>query len=187
MDLLFFFSKIYDKRDDFDFDIVNFPFLDGDVPRHASYGVYISQLIRFARVCDHVADFNARNICLTAKLLQQGYRYHKLRKPFSKFYRRRYELISKFNVGLKTLSREGLSEPEFYGDLVYKLKKLIGRNDFSFQLRKIITRYRGIGYNLNVMRQSAYLGFNPIVVDIYAVFFNCTPVGRASDSMMAPT
>ena len=47
-------SKIYDKRDDFDFVIVNFPFLYGDVPRHASYGVYISQLIRFARVCNHV-------------------------------------------------------------------------------------------------------------------------------------
>ena len=54
-------SKIYDKRDDFDFDIVNFPFLDGDVPRSASYGVYISQLIRFARVSSHVVDFNARN------------------------------------------------------------------------------------------------------------------------------
>ena len=49
-------SKIYDKRDDFGFDIVNFPFLDGDVPHRASYGVYISQLIRFARVCNHVAD-----------------------------------------------------------------------------------------------------------------------------------
>ena len=72
-------SKIYNKRDDFDFDIVNFPFLDGDVPRCASYGVYISQLIRFARICNHV-DFNARNKCLTAKLLQQGHRYHKLRK-----------------------------------------------------------------------------------------------------------
>ena len=65
-------SKIYDKRDDFDFDIVNFPFLDGDVPRSTSYGVYISQLIRFARVSSHVADFNARNQSLTAKLLQQG-------------------------------------------------------------------------------------------------------------------
>ena len=147
-------SKIYDKRDDFDFDIVNFPFLDGDVPRRASYGVYISQLIRFARVCNHVTDFNARNKCLTAKLLQQGYRYHKLRKTFSKFYRRHYELISKYNVG-------------------------------SFG--KIITRYRRIGYNLNVMRQSACLVFNPIMVDNYAAFFNCTPVGRASDSMMAPT
>ena len=116
-------SKIYDKRDDFDFDIVNFPFLDGDVPRSTSYGVYISQLIRFARVSSHVVDFNARNKSLTAKLLQQGYRYHKLRKTFSKFYRRHYELVSKFNVGLKTLLHQGLSEPEFYGDLVYKFKK----------------------------------------------------------------
>ena len=76
-------------------------FLDGDVPRSTSYGVYISQLIRFARVSSHVVDFNARNKSLTAKLLQQGYRYHKLRKTFSKFYRRHYELVSKFNVGLK--------------------------------------------------------------------------------------
>ena len=75
-------SKIYDKRDDFDLDIVNFPFLDGDVPRRPSYGLYISQLIRFARVCSHVDDFNTRNKCLTAKLLKQGYRYHKLRKAF---------------------------------------------------------------------------------------------------------
>ena len=76
----------------------------------------------------HVADFNARNKSLTAKLLQQGYRYHKLRKTFSKFYRRHYELVSelvsKFNVGLKTLLHQGLSEPKFYGDLVYKFKKL---------------------------------------------------------------
>ena len=63
-------SKIYDKRDDFDFDIVNFPFLDSDVPRRTSYGVYISQLIRFARVCSHVDDFNTRNKCSTAKLLK---------------------------------------------------------------------------------------------------------------------
>ena len=63
-------SKIYDKRDDFDFDIVNFPFLGGDVPRSTSHGVYISQLIRFARVSSYVADFNARNKSLTAKLLQ---------------------------------------------------------------------------------------------------------------------
>ena len=73
---------------------------------------------------------------LTAKLLQQGYRYHKLRKTFSKFYRRHYELISKFNVDIKTLLCEGLSKPAFYGDLVYKFKKLIGRNDFLFSLEK---------------------------------------------------
>ena len=54
-------TKIYDKRDDFDFEIVNFPFLDGDVPRSTSYGVYISQLIRFAKASSYVADFNTRN------------------------------------------------------------------------------------------------------------------------------
>ena len=53
--------KIYDKRDDFDFDIVNFTYLDGYVQRRPSYGMYIFQLIRFARVCSHVEDFNARN------------------------------------------------------------------------------------------------------------------------------
>ena len=62
-------SKINDKCDDFDFDIVKFPFLDGDVPRRPSYGVYISQLIRFARVCCHVEGFNAHNKYITAKLL----------------------------------------------------------------------------------------------------------------------
>ena len=96
------------------------------VPRSTSYGVYISQLIRFARVSSHVVDFNARNKSLTAKLLQQGYRYHKLRKTFSKFYRRHHELVSKFNVGLKTLLHQGLSEPQFCGDLVYKFKKNVG-------------------------------------------------------------
>ena len=105
--------KIYDKRDGFDFEIVNFPFLDGDVPRAASYGVYISQLIRFARVSRHVTDK-----LLTAKLLNQVYRYHKPRKAFSKFYRRHFDLVSKFSVGLKSLLQQGLSEPEFYGDSV---------------------------------------------------------------------
>ena len=108
-------SKMYDKRDDFDFDIVNFPFLDGDVPRRPSYGVYISQLIRLARVCSHVDDCNSRNKCFkTAKLLKQGYRYYKFRKAFSKFYRRHYELISKFSVGLKSLLHQGQWEPEYF-------------------------------------------------------------------------
>ena len=99
-------TKIYDKRDDFDFEIVNFPFLDGDVPRSTSYGVYISQLIHFARESSHVADFNTRNKLLTQKLLKQGYLYHKLSKTFSKFYRRHYDLISKFQIALKSLLRQ---------------------------------------------------------------------------------
>ena len=133
----------------------------------------------------HVADFNARNKSLTARLLQQGYRYHKLRKTFSKFYRRHYELVSKFNVGLKSLLHQGLSEPEFYGDLVYKFKKIVGRANFSDQFQKIIVCYKLIGYNINIMRQSACLAVNPITVNNFASLFNCTPVGRTSDSMMA--
>ena len=104
------------KRDDFDFVIVNFPFLVGDIPRATSYGVYISQLIRFARVSSHVAGFNTISQTLTAKLLKQGYRYHKLCKTFSKFYQRHCDLVSKFNMGLKSLLKQGLSETELYGD-----------------------------------------------------------------------
>ena len=112
-----FLLEFMDKRDDFGYNIVSFLFLDGDVPRRASYGVFISQLIRFARVSNEVADFNARNKCLTVKHFQQGYRYHKLRKTVSNFYRRHNELISKFNDGLKTLLREGISEPEWFTNL----------------------------------------------------------------------
>ena len=79
-------SKIYDKRDDFNFEIVNFPFHDGYVQSSPSYGVFISQLIIFARVSSNVDDFNNRTLFLTAKLLKQGYRYHKIRKACSKFY-----------------------------------------------------------------------------------------------------
>ena len=62
--------KSYDKRDNFNFEIVKSPFLDGDVLRSPSYGEYIPQLIRFARVCSNVDDFNNRNLFLTAKLLK---------------------------------------------------------------------------------------------------------------------
>ena len=63
------------KTDDFDFDTVNFPFLDVDVPRRTSYGVYISQLIRFARASSSVSDFNCRNKALTARIFRQGYQH----------------------------------------------------------------------------------------------------------------
>ena len=174
-------TKIHDKRDDFDFEIVNFPFLDGDFPRSTSYGVYVSQLICFARASSYVADFNTR------KLLKHGYRYHKLSKTFSKFYRQYYDLISKFQVGLKSLLRQGLSEPDFYGDLVYKLKKIVGSNNFSAQFIKIISHYKKIGYNINVLQQTACLAVNPITVANFAFRFNCTPVGRTSNSMMVLT
>ena len=116
-----FLLKTDDKRDDFDFDIVNFPFLDGDVPRATSYGMIGCLVMSLTLKQDkHI---------LTAKLLKHVYRHHKLLKTFSKFYRCHYDLVSKFNTGLKSLE-QGLSEPEFYDDLVYKLRNIIGRNDF---------------------------------------------------------
>ena len=134
----------------------------------------------------HVADFNTRNQILTAKLVKQGYRYHKFRKAFSKFYRRNYDLVSKSNTGLKSLLKQGLSEPEFYGEKVYKYKKIVGRNDFSDQFRKIFIHYKRIGFNMNVMRQTACMVVNPITVNNITDLFNGTPVGRASDLMMVP-
>ena len=86
----------------------------------AMYGVYISQVIHFARASSHVTDFNNHNNFLTAKLLKQGYRYYKLRKAFSKFYLRHFELIEKYHVSLKKLMQQGICNLEFYGDLVYK-------------------------------------------------------------------
>ena len=130
----------------------------------------------------NLSDFNYRNKALTAKLLRQGYRYFKLRKAFSKFYRR-HSALEKYSVSLKTLLQQGISEPEFYGDLVYRFRKIVGKSNFSEQFRKLINRYKRIGYSLDIMRQTACL--NPIIVDGYASLFNCTTTVRASDSMTA--
>ena len=139
-------TKIYYKRNDFDFDIVNFLFLDGDVPRRTSNGVYISQLMRFARASSNLNDFNYHNKALTAKLLRQGYHYFKIRKAFSKFYRRNSALVEKYSVSLKSLLQQDISKPEFYGDLVYRFRKIVGKSNFSEQFKKLINRYKRIGY-----------------------------------------
>ena len=103
--------------------------------------VTILNLFLFARVSRHMTDCNVRNKILTAELLQQGYRYHKLRKTFSKLYRRRYGLVFIFSIGLKSLSQQGLLEPKFYSGLVYKLKKnVVSTANFSDQFRKAIIR-----------------------------------------------
>ena len=118
-------------------------------------------------MCSNVEDFNNRNLLLTAKLLKQGYRYHKIRKAFSKFYHRHSELIVKYNTGLKTLLQQGISGPIFYGHLVYNLKRIVGKPYFSGQFKKIVKRYIKVGYNLDVMPQSACLVLNPITIYSY--------------------
>ena len=171
------------KGDDFDFYIINFPFLDGDVLRRTSYGIYTSELIRFARASSTLSDFNYRNKALTAKLRRQGYRYFKIRKAFSKFYRRHSALVEKYNISLKTLLQQGISEPECYGELVYKFRKIVGKSNFSKQIRKFINRYKWIGYSLDIMRRTACLVVNPIIDDGFASLFNCMTAVRASDSI----
>ena len=152
-------------------------------PRRTSYGVYISQLIRFARAFSDLNDFNYRNKAITAKLLSHGYRYLKLRKVFSKFYRRQCALLEKYSVSLKTLLQQGISEREFYGDLMYRFRKIVGKFNFLEQFRNLINRNKKNGYSLDIIRPTACLVVNPIIVDGYASLFNCTTSFRASDSM----
>ena len=136
-------------------------------------------------MCSNVDDCNNRNLFLTAKLLNHGYRYHKIRKAFSKFYHRHSELIVKYNIGLKTLLQQGISEPIFYGDLVNKFRRIVGKSNFSDQFKKAVKRYIRVEYNLDITRQSACLVSNPKLVYSYGYLFNCTTVGQASDSMTA--
>ena len=89
-------TRLCDKRDDFDFHIVNFPYLSSNIPSGPSYGVYISQLIRYARCCSHYDDFRYRYKCLVDRLLSQGYIAVRLEKSFKKFYGRYQDLIEKY-------------------------------------------------------------------------------------------
>ena len=87
--------KLYDKRDDFNFSIVNFPFLCGNIP---AYGVYISQLVRYARASSFYSDFLFRSQQLTSKILEQGYTKNKLIAAFKKFYGRHSVIVGKFSI-----------------------------------------------------------------------------------------
>ena len=112
---------------DFGFPIVNFPWLSGAVPRLPSYGIYISQLVRFARYCTGVFYFHSKNPQNTSKLLTQSYRYHKLRKTFGKFFRSYSELLSNFGAILfQEYVSKGIAHPALYGDFVLKLRRIKG-------------------------------------------------------------
>ena len=142
-------TSVYDKRDDFGFPIVNFPWLSGDVPRLPSYGIYISQLVRFARCCTSVSDFHSKNLQITSKLLTQGYRYHKLRKTFGNFFRSYTELLSKFGeISFQDYVSQGIPHHVFYGVLVYKLRRVKGEANFIALGSKIVKRLRRRQYDI---------------------------------------
>ena len=102
-------------------------------------------------------------------------------KLFSKFYYRHSELIVKYNICLKPLLQQGISEPVFYGDLVHKFKIVFGKPNISYQFKKIIKRYKWVGYNMDIMRQSACLVVT--LITVYSYGFLLIVVGQASDSM----
>ena len=135
-------------------------------------------LNRFARPSSHVADFSTPNKLLTQKLLKQDYRYHKLRKTFSKFYRWYYDLISKFQSDLNLSCAKDFWNPSFMVTWLVNWRRL---------LALIISHYKKLGYYINVLQQTACLVINPITVGIFVFLFNCTPVGWSSDSTMVPT
>ena len=117
-------------------------------------------------------------INVTSLILKQDYPYHKLLKTFSKFYRQYNDLISKFQVGLKSLLRQGLSEPDFYGDLVYKLKKIVGSTNFSAKFTKIISHYKRLAITLMYCnRLHAWWSTQSRLATLLSSFIACRRVG----------
>ena len=95
--------KLYDKRDDFNFDIVNFPFLCSNIPQSPAYGVFVSQLIRYARISSMYEDFIMRSQLLSSKLLKQGFTRNRLIATSKKFYGRQSVLVDRFKVSVTNI------------------------------------------------------------------------------------
>ena len=155
-------TSVYDKHGDFGFPIVNFPWFSGDVPRPQSYGIYISQLVRFARCCTSVFDFHSKTLQITLKLLTQGYRYHKLRKTVGKFFRSNSELLSKFGaISFQEYVCKGITHPVFYGDLVYRLRRVKDETNFISSGSKIVKRLRRRQYDPVIIERTICLVLGP--------------------------
>ena len=162
---------VYDKRDDFNFQIVNYPNLSGNIPSSPSYGVYISQLVRFSRCCSNVEDFHKRNLLITKKLLLQGYRFHKLRRSFKKFFIRYRDALGKYRCSLKAFLKLGISHPKFYGDVVYKLRKIKTAQNFNYKFTKIINMFLKRDYNKVILKTSAQKVFSESVLSSFSYLF----------------
>ena len=173
-------TSVYNKRDDFGFPIVNFPWLRGDVQRLPSYGIYISQLVRFATCCTSVLDCHSKNLQITSKLLTQGYKYHKIRKAFGKFFRSYSELLSKFgDISFQEYLSKGISHPVFYGDLVYKLKRVKDTPNFFLSGSKIVKRLRRRQYDPVIIERTIGLVLGPSTA-LYKPFpKHCTLTNKA--------
>ena len=154
-------TSVYDKRDDFWFIIVNFPWLSGDIPRLPSYGIYISQFDLLDVVLAFLISI-LKNLQITSKLLTQGYRYHKLRKTFGKFFRSYSEFLSKFGaISFQEYVSKGITHPVFYGDLVYKLRRVKSESNFISSGSKIVKRLRRRQYEPEIIERTIGLVLGP--------------------------
>ena len=173
-------TSVYDKRDEFGFPVVNFPWLSGDVPRLPSYGVYISQLVRFAKCCTSFSDFYSKNLQITSKLLTQGYRYHKLRKSFGKFFSSYSDLVSNFGeMSFQEFVSEGISHPVFFGDLVNKLRRVKCEANFVSSGSKIVKRLRRRKYDPEIIERTIYLVLGPPTALYRPILKHCTLTNKA--------
>lgn len=101
-------TKIFDKRDDFNFPLINFPFLSSNIPYAPSYGFYMSQLRRYARYCSHCIDFTYRSVLLTQKMLQQTYEEKILKTTLRKIYGHNHEMVDLYDVFVSNLTNDVL-------------------------------------------------------------------------------
>ena len=103
---------LYDKRDDFNFAIVYFPFLSSNIPSASAYGVYVSQLVHYARACFNYQDFMERGKVLITRLLSQGYQKTKLVATLKKFYGRHHDLVNPYNVAVSWIVSDVFTNDE---------------------------------------------------------------------------
>ena len=134
-----------------------------------------SQLVRFARCCTSVLDFNSKNPQITSKLLTQGYRYHKLRKTFGKFFRSYFELLSKFgDISFQEYLSKEISHPVFFGDLVYKIRRVKDTPNFSSSGSKIVKRLRRRQYEPLIIEKTIGLVLGPSTALYRSLLKHCT-------------
>ena len=172
-------TSVYDKRDDFEFPIINFPWLSGDVPRLPSYGIYISQLVRFARCCTSVLDLHSK----ISKLLQNC--WHRV-KEITSFEKKHLE--SSLNhtpnfcrnlVIFQEYVSLGISHPVFYGDLVYKIRRVKDTPNFISSGSKIVKRLRRRQYDTLITERTICLVLGPSTA-LYRPFLkHCTLTNKA--------
>ena len=147
------------------FPIVSFPWLS-DVPKLPSYSVYMFQLVSCARCCSSVLDFHSKNLQITSKLLTRGYRYHKLWKTFDKFFRSYSELLSKFGeISFQEYVSKGISQPFFYRDLIYILRRVKYEANFVLSRIRIVKRLRRHKYHQVIIEWTIgiVLGPSPVL------------------------